>query len=253
MLGLLPLVLLCFDRNWIFPSMIHDPWIYLGYALDPWRMLSKFQCRYFSERLSLLLPLAAAHAVLPALTAHLVVHLSLYYVSVGSLYALVAAAIGRRTALLAALILGTHFFFLDAVSRDYSDAYGIAYFLAACWLLGQSIRAGDGRVAVVTAAAGGVCTCALVVANLSYLVLSPFPVLTALALGRPGSRLRWLSRCLPYFVLGGLVLTCHLGSGEQRFSQATSGFCESRRGFVGNLRHAPVAHDQRAIRRGLRR
>ena len=64
-LGLLPLVLLCFDRNWIFPSMIHDPWIYLGFALDPWRMLSKLQGGYYSERLSLLLPLAAAHASFP--------------------------------------------------------------------------------------------------------------------------------------------------------------------------------------------
>jgi len=239
-LGLLPLVLLCFDRNWIFPSMIHDPWIYLGYALDPWRMLSKFQGGYFSERLSLLLPLAAAHALFPALAAHILVHLSLYYVSVCSLYALVAATIGRRTALLVALILGTHFFFLDAVSRDYSDAYGIAYFLAACWLLGQSIRAGDGRAAVVTAAAGGACTCALIVANLGYLVLSPFPLLTALALGQPGSRLRWLSRCLPHFALGGVVLLAILAAANVVFAGEIWFLRVSTR-FVGKL-VAPPAH-----------
>ena len=229
MLGLLPLVLLCFDRNWIFPSMIHDPWIYLGYALDPWRMLSKFQGGYYSERLSLLLPLAAAHALFPALTAHLVVHLLLYYVSMGSLYALVATAIGRRTAFLAALIMGTHFFFLDAVSRDYSDGYGIAYFLAACWLMGLSIRCGDGRVAVVTAATGGACTCALVVTNLGYLVLSPFPVLTALALGQPGSRMRWLSRYLALLCSRGSGSVGEPGSGKLAFLWGRSGFYGSRR------------------------
>jgi hypothetical protein len=233
-LGLLPLLLLCFDRNWIFPSMIHDPWIYLGYALDPWRMLSKFQGGYYSERLTLLLPLAAAHALLPALTAHIVVHLSLYYVSSGSLYALVAAAIGRRTALLAALILGTHFFFLDAVSRDYSDGYGIGYFLAACWLLGHSIRAGDGRAAVATAAAGGALISALVVANLGYLVLSPFPVLTAMALGQPGSRIRWLSRFLPFFALGGVVLLAIVAAANSVFTGDLWFFRVSAR-FVGKL------------------
>ncbi len=204
----LPLILLAFDRNWIFPAMIHDPWIYLGYGLDPWHMLPKFQGYYYGERLTIVLPLAAAHAVLPPMAAQLAISLLLYLVSVGSLYFLVARAIGMRTAFLTALVLGTNSFFLDAIGRDYSDGYGIAYFLAATWCASRVAQTSRGRLA---AAAAGVCIVAMVVANLAYLILAPFPLLVCLVFrDREQSPLQHLSSLL-CFCLGGLVLFLALG------------------------------------------
>ena len=90
------------------------------------------------------------------------------------------------------------------------------------------------------AAAGGACTCALVVANLGYLVLSPFPVLTALALGQPGGRMRWLSRCLPYFALGGVILLAILAAANSVFA-GDIWFLRVSTRFVGKL-VTPPAH-----------
>ena len=59
----LPLILLCLDPNWIFPTLIHDPWIYLGYAIDPWRMLTAFAGMYYGDRLTMILPAALFHGL----------------------------------------------------------------------------------------------------------------------------------------------------------------------------------------------
>ena len=92
----LPLILLCFDPNWIFPTLFHDPWIYLGYGLDPWRMMVKYPSLYYGGRLSITMPLALAHSILPPLLAHLCAHLTLYYISIFCVYAVVVRRLGSN-------------------------------------------------------------------------------------------------------------------------------------------------------------
>ncbi len=153
----LPWLLLLLDRNWPFASLFHDPWIYVGHALDPWDMLAKFNGDYharfyYSSRLGIILPLAAAHAILPALAANFLVRLVLFEVSVLCVFDVLRKCIGRKTGLLAAFILGANFFFLDAIGRDYSDGFGVAYLLAAIW--GASFADGGWKRRLALAFAG---------------------------------------------------------------------------------------------------
>jgi hypothetical protein len=174
----LPLLLLLLDRNWPYATLVHDPWVYLGHALDPWHMLVKFNGDYhsrfyYTSRLGIILPLATAHALLPALIANFLVRFVLFEVSVLCVFDLLARTVGRKTGLLTALILGTNFFFLDAIARDYSDAFGIAYLLAAIW--GASYAGGSWRGLLAMAVAGA-STVALISVNLTYLTLAPVPL-----------------------------------------------------------------------------
>jgi hypothetical protein len=202
---ILPLLLFAIDRNWIFPTLIHDPWIYLGYGIDPWRMLTKYDNTYYGGRLTIVLPLALAHGLLPPLSAHCVVHLALYYTSVFTLFSLIAKGIGRKTAFITALAMGTYFFFLDAIGRDYCDAFGITYFLMASWFVS---RADGSRRGLLAMAAGGACAAAMVITNLFYLTLAPFPAANLVifqGVKRSPSPSSILKVLLPY-VLGALGL-----------------------------------------------
>jgi hypothetical protein len=174
----LPWILLLLDRDWPYAALLHDPWIYLGHAIDPWGMIAKFNGVYhaqfyYASRLSIIMPVAAAHAILPALVANFLVRLVLFEVSVLCVLDLLSRHIGRKTGLLAAFVLGTNYFFLDAIGRDYSDAFAIAYILAAIW--GVS-RAGGSRGGLFAMAFAGASTVALVTANLAYVILTPIPI-----------------------------------------------------------------------------
>jgi hypothetical protein len=174
----MPWLLLLLDRDWPYAALLHDPWIYLGHAIDPWDMFVKINGDYhahfyYTSRLSIIMPLAAAHAVLPALAANFLVRLVLFEVSVLCVFDLLGRRIGRKTGLFAAFILGTNYFFLDAIGRDYSDAFAIAYILAAIWSVS---RAGGSRGGLLAMAFAGASAVALVSANLAYVILTPIPI-----------------------------------------------------------------------------
>lgn len=167
----LPLLLTALQPNWIVSTLYHDPWIYFGYYLNLPNHLRTFDGFYYGTRLSVILPGYLAYQVLPPLWANHVLHLGLYYAAVGPLYLLLKMTAGRRAAFLAALVMGTNFFFLDAVGSDYTQGYGIAYFLTAAWLLAVAARSGWWRSALVAA---GAAAAALVVANIVYALFVPF-------------------------------------------------------------------------------
>jgi|SRR5271157_2410542 len=199
----LPLILLCFDPNWIFPTLFHDPWIYLGYGLDPWRMMVKFSSMYYGGRLSITMPLALAHAILPPVLAHLCVHMTLYYISIFCIYAVVVRRLGQQTAYLAALGMGAYFYFLDAMGRDYIDASGITYFLLSCWCLS---RAADSPRHKLWCALSGASTVSLVVVNLVYGILVPLVAMERLVCVPKSRNPRVLLADLGCFLLGSAVL-----------------------------------------------
>jgi len=183
----LPFALLAVDPSWIVSPWIRDPWVYFGYYLDLPAHLKTFGQAYFSTRLSVILPGWLAHSLLPAYWANLALHLGLWYVSVGALYATVWQTVGRRAAFLAAVLLGSNSFFLSAVGSDYVDGFGIAYLLAATWL---TTRATASRWWVSHLfLAGGACG-AVVVANLTYVSFLPFLLLQHMISQR--GRRRWV-------------------------------------------------------------
>src|SRR5208283_442003 len=199
----LPLVLLAVGKDWIFPSLTHDPWIYLGYGLDTCRMLAKFGNKYYSSRLSIILPVAAAHKLMPPVPAHLLIHFSLYYVSVFCTYDLVGGELGYRAGFLTALTLGTSFFFLEAIGRDYYDSFGIAYLLASMWLMSKSR---GGRYGALWAVASGACSAALTTSYLAHLIFVPFVLLGYLLLRGRDRGVAGVLVDVAAFVVGALAL-----------------------------------------------
>jgi hypothetical protein len=202
----LPFVLLVFDRNWLVNPFGIDPWVYLGYYLNLPNHLRAFDGTYYSTRLTMTVPGWLAYRLLPPLAASYALHLTLYYASVCSLYLILRDTVGRRGALLAAVTLGCHTYFLEAVGWDYSDGFGIAYFLLATWLLSAAVRAGRWRLLLLLA---GAAAAALPIANNFYVIYLPFLAAHYVWQNRQGSR-RPLFASVLWLTLGGIALVLAL-------------------------------------------
>jgi hypothetical protein len=166
----MPLVLLLLDPNWIVSKLVRDPWIYFGYYLDLPGHLTKFPYQYYGNRLSFLLPGFLAYRMFPPIVANHLLHLCTYYLSVGSMYLVVRWTVGTRAAILSALVLGTHPFFLEAAGRDYADGFGIMYFLLCLTSLTRAASAD--HPAELLALAGVLCV-GFTTANLFYIIFVP--------------------------------------------------------------------------------
>jgi hypothetical protein len=166
----MPLAWLVLDPHAFFPGSRRDPWFYLGYFLFLPEHLRQFPDLYYAARLPVTLPGFLLHQLLPPLTAYVVLHLVVAWTALLSFRGAAEALFGRAAALLAAIALGTHLFFVIAVGRNYVDGFGIAYFLLA--LLAVS-RARADRPWAGFATAGGL-SVAVVGSNLFYVVLLPW-------------------------------------------------------------------------------
>jgi hypothetical protein len=184
LLLLYPLLLLAISSNWIFTLAGYiDPWVYYGYFRDLIALKndSVLASHYYGSRLSWLLPGFLAHRFLNPEIASVVLHLGVYYVAVFSLYVTLRRAVGRRGALIAALLMGGYAFFLSAAGWDYVDGAGIAYCLLAVAFL---TRAASGASPRANTLAAGAAAAAMVHANLICLVLCPLFGLYWLAMPR---------------------------------------------------------------------
>lgn len=114
-----------------FSPLYHDCWLYHGYFIDLPGHLRAFGDLYYSSRLSMTLPGWLIYKSLPPLAANLVLHLGVYLLGVLSLYIVLRQTLGARAGLLAALLMGGHFFYQTASASDYCDGYAIGYFLLA--------------------------------------------------------------------------------------------------------------------------
>ncbi len=206
LLAVLPLVLLLVDPNWIFSDIYNDPWSYFGYFLDLPNHLRRFGNHYFSDRLTVTIPGYVCHRLFTDVAAHYVLHLSLYYLTVFSIYLTLRQTAGRRAAFLAALAMGSHHFLLKAMGWDYCDGFGIAYLSATIYLLtvgeGSSLR----NSAFVLA---GVTAMATVVANPGYFLFL-LPVAPLLLFHRERRDWRTVSLRIVLLAMGGLILVIAL-------------------------------------------
>jgi 4-amino-4-deoxy-L-arabinose transferase-like glycosyltransferase len=130
----LPWVILRFDTSWLFayadsPIGFIDPWVYFGYFLDFAQHLRTFPGAYFSSRFSWIIPGALAYQLFRPLTAAYVLHVGFYWIALTSLYLVLKHTVSRRAALLSALLMGCHTYFLWAIGWDYVDGAAGAYML----------------------------------------------------------------------------------------------------------------------------
>ena len=119
---LLPIVILLINDDWCFnPLQTLDPWLYLGFALNyPDYVGDWFPGTYYGSRLSAILPKFIIYKTLPPLMANYVSHLLFYYISIFSLYGLLVELNNRTSAFIAALLLGSHYWFWRAIGWEYT-------------------------------------------------------------------------------------------------------------------------------------
>jgi hypothetical protein len=175
----LPLALLLIDPNWIYPRPdTVDPWIYVSYFLEPRFQLLAHPLAYHGTRLPIILPGAEVFRHFHPDVALVVLHLLLYYVSVFSLYGTLRGLLGRRAALLGAVLLGGNAMFLSAVGLTHADGFGVTYALLTIFLVS---RATLGRFWLVPLFAAGGASALFLFTNIAYLphlILFPWLLVT---------------------------------------------------------------------------
>jgi hypothetical protein len=208
LLTLLPLIQLAVNHHYFYTYVEWvDPWLYFGYFVDLPEHLRTFDGTYYNTRLSVLLPGYLIHKWFPPLLGNAVLKLSLFYICLFTLYAILRRAAGHRAALLMAICLGCFAFFVRTIGTDYVDGYGITYFLLASWCLH---RVDGSRFGLVWYWFAGVALAAMGVANITYLLLVPFAVAVHWAT-TPDRRLGRLLAGAGMLTLGFAALLAGLG------------------------------------------
>lgn len=134
----LPIFLMIANSGWIFSYVVRgyiDPWIYFGGFLDLKDHLNIFGGTYYLTRLPWLLPgFLIYHFFSPTVAVYLL-HGLFFSVAVGALYLVLKCTVGYRAGLMAAILMGCHYFFLEAVGGDYIDGAGLTYLLLTLLML----------------------------------------------------------------------------------------------------------------------
>jgi hypothetical protein len=180
---LVPFFVLWRNSNLVFtPVGTIDPWVYYGF----FRNLVSFKRdlfpgTYYGSRLSWILPGYILNKLLSPLAANYVLHLSVYYLALLSIFSLLKTATNRQSALLGALLFGFYPYSWMALGWDYVDGAGIAFFLLTLVLLTRAATA-DRRYGSLIG--GGVACAALIYSNLAWGLLCPIFVFYYVLLSR---------------------------------------------------------------------
>ena len=140
------------DAKSIDSSNFVDSWLYLGFFrnfLDFKRYL--FTDTYYASRMSWILPGWLVNQVFSPEAANYVLHLSVFYLFVFSLYFAVSRLAHRRAALVAALTGGFYPYLWRAAGSDYVDGAGIAYYMAGFALLTRAAFSQRRRMSLMLA------------------------------------------------------------------------------------------------------
>ena len=235
----LPAVLAALNSTWLYnsPGAI-DPWVYFGYFLylKPFKA-TFFPNLYYGSRLPWLLPGYLVHRMFDVTTAKYVLHFSFYYMAVFSFYWLLKRAVGQRSALMGALVFGTHAAFLSEIGWDYVDGAGLTYNLVG---LACMARAASERRPWPWLMLGGAAVAAMFYTNLFLIAFVPFvPALYIfLKLKIPGG-VNWLAllRLVGWFGAGFLLLTSVLGVANRALDGRLWFYAPSVTAFLGLSSH----------------
>jgi hypothetical protein len=130
----LPWIVLSLDTTWLFAYATSsygfiDPWVYFGFFFDLVPHIRAFKGAYFTTRLTWTVPGAIVYHVFSPITATYVLHLTLFYASILSLYFILKATVSRPAALLATLLMAFHSYFLWSIGWPYIDGPANMYVL----------------------------------------------------------------------------------------------------------------------------
>ena len=184
-----------------------DSWLYLGFFrnfVDFKRYL--FTDTYYASRMSWILPGWLVNQVFSPEIANYVLHLSVFYLFVFSLYFAVSRLAHRRAALVAALAGGFYPYLWRAVGSDYVDGAGIAYYTAGFALLTRAAFSQRRRMSLMLA---GVFAAAAIHTNLFWCVPASLLAIhyCGMAMIQPKEWRRAISDLLLWYPAGFLALT----------------------------------------------
>lgn len=209
-----PGLLLVINPAWIYGNVGYfaggfgDSWIYLGFFVNTREMLSLWSELYHSTRLGWIVPGHLAYAIFPPLVANLGLRLGLFYGALLGVYGTLALTVGRRAALLTALLMGSYSYFLQSVSWDYVDGICLAYFSLAMLFLTLAIRRQRSRLWLFL---GGAVATAMLHCNLSDATLLPSLGVYYMGL-KPRLPVRSVLRDITTVALGAVGITALLGA-----------------------------------------
>ncbi len=212
-LSVCPFLVLCRNSNPIFtPVGLIDPWVYYGYFHNLVAFeRDLFPGTYYGSRLPWLLPGYAVNRLFSPVAANYILHLSVVYVALFSLYVLLKAATDRRTALVGALLLAFYPYFWSAAGWDYIDGAGVAGFLLAMVFVMRAASTG----ARLDLLAAGAIYAAVFYMNVVWLAFGPLLGLGYLVYNRVqrGATLfASLRQIAIWGALGFVLTTCCLAS-----------------------------------------
>ena len=207
-LVLLPLILTSINSNWIFTPVTNympDPWFYFAYFRYFYNYAPVYpsNVHYFVERLTWNVPGFYLYKIFPPLQANYILHLSVYYVAVFSLFGTLNLIFNRRTALMSALLMGSYPWVLRAVGWDYVDGTGIAHMLLLIFVLTLAHFTANWRACFIVA---GIVHSSLIVTNLFWLAFFPGWAVYFILINRKTGKfkLEQLILVIAYFLVGSL-------------------------------------------------
>jgi hypothetical protein len=210
---ILPVLLAIVNPNWLYSRAGYiDPWFYFGYFQHLGALKTSFRDLYYGSRLPWVLPGHLAYRYLSPVLANYVLHFGFYYAATFSVYSLLKRAVGRKNALLGAILFGTHSAFLVAIGWDYVDGAGITYNLLA---LASVARATEPRSRRFWLTLAGAAASAMVYTNLFLVVFLPFHMSFVLLVTRPQSSRRLLLLIvdgMQWLIYGSALVTVLLGT-----------------------------------------
>lgn len=209
-LFLFPWLLILLNSNWIFSPAngMPDTWFYYAFFRYFFQYASEFpsNSHYFVERLTWIVPGFYVYRIFPPLWANYILHLAVYYTATFSLYGVLRILFNARTALVAALAMGSYPWFLRAAGWDYVDGVGIAHLLLLLFLLLQATRSTHWKLYLFFA---GIVHASMLITNQFWMGFAPawFFFFLLLNHGEQQNKIGRLAIALGYFIAGNLVLS----------------------------------------------
>jgi hypothetical protein len=205
----LPFVLLAVNDNWIFSQLnTTDPWIYAGFHLHLREFLRTFGYTYYASRLPWTVAGWLLHSSFDDAHALYILHFGVFYLAVFSFYVAIRTIFANAVAAgAAALLFGTHSYFLQAVGWDYVDGPSLACSLVGIAALASAAIQRRWRLAAFV---WGVAMCAMVSLYILLVLLVPVQIGMFLLLNRLRGR-RSILAVGAWFTTGAIAAMLALG------------------------------------------
>lgn len=199
----LPALLWCVNSNWLFQNIGHmDPWYYFG-SFHHFPRMQNLQPNYAGERMVWIFPGFVFVHLFGQVTGVILLHCSVFLISLLAFHSCLLRIADRRTALLATVLLGCHPFFVGANGWDHIDSICICCLTvsAAC-----AMRASRGSRFWIPLVVSGWAWFTVLYTYPGFAVLTPAWLFLAYCCVRQGRRGRLAAQWTAASALAGALL-----------------------------------------------